>query len=142
MPLPRKSSRTSTQAISVPNSALTSTTITEAISVSRSAATACGLLTAFQNASEPAVERLEQHRRQRDQRDDAQVRHGDAAAEDVPGITDASGRGSPAPRAAGRAAAALVGGSALPLRLEDLGHDAALRIEELVVDLAPAAELA
>src|SRR5918999_4463088 len=36
---------------------------------------------------------------------------------------------------------ALVGGSALPLRLEDLRDDSALRVEELVVDRVPAAEL-
>ena len=53
MLLPGNSSRTSTHAISVPNSAFTSTTITDAIRVSRSAATACGLLMASQNASKP-----------------------------------------------------------------------------------------
>ena len=89
MLLPRNSSRTSTHAISVPASALITTTITEAISVSRSAATACGLLTAFQNESNAAVERLEEHRRQRDQGDDAQVRHGDPAAKDVSRDRDA-----------------------------------------------------
>src|ERR671924_1542500 len=47
-------------------------------------------------------------------------------------------------RAAGGGAAAvasLVGGSALPLGLEDLGDRPLLRVEELVVHLAPAAEL-
>ena len=53
MLLPGNSSRTSTHAISVPKSALTSTTITDAIRVSRSAATACGLLTAVQKPSAP-----------------------------------------------------------------------------------------
>src|SRR5918994_5024177 len=44
--------------------------------------------------------------------------------------------------AGGRAAAAvLAGGSALPLRLEDLGDRPLLRVEELVVHPAPAAEL-
>ena len=53
MPLPGNSSRTSTQAINVPNTPLISTTITEAISVSRSAATAWGLLIEFQKVSKP-----------------------------------------------------------------------------------------
>src|SRR5918992_2625567 len=42
---------------------------------------------------------------------------------------------------AGEAAdVALVGSSALPLRLEDLRDDSALGVEKLVVDLVPAAE--
>lgn len=45
-PLPRKSSRTRTQAISVPNTALMATTTAEATTVSASAATACRLDTA------------------------------------------------------------------------------------------------
>ena len=53
MLLPGKSSRTSTQAISVPNTALIRTTTTDAISVSFSAATACGLLIAVQKLSGP-----------------------------------------------------------------------------------------
>ena len=53
MLLPGNSSRTSTHAISVPNTALMSTTTTDAISVSFSAATACGLLIAFQKLSPP-----------------------------------------------------------------------------------------
>ena len=92
-----------------------------------------------------AVERLEHHRRQRDQRDDAEVGHGDAAAEHVPrnqGRPRAAAHRCCGRRGAGAAVAELVGGSALPLRLEDVSHDAALRVEELVVDLAPAAELA
>ena len=53
MPLPRNSSRTSTQAITVPATALISTTIREAISVSRSEYQACGLVIEFQNVSQP-----------------------------------------------------------------------------------------
>src|SRR5215217_3941338 len=45
-----------------------------------------------------------------------------------------------APRRSGGAAAS-AGGSRLPLALEDVGHDTALRVEELVVHLVPAAEL-
>src|SRR5262245_8247383 len=51
--LPGNSSRTSTQAISVPATALITTTISEATTVSFSAATACSLVTAVQNASHP-----------------------------------------------------------------------------------------
>jgi hypothetical protein len=51
--LPGKSSRTSTQAMIVPATALIATTITEAIRVSLSAATACGELTASQNSPSP-----------------------------------------------------------------------------------------
>ena len=58
MPLPRNSSRTSTQAISVPVTALIAATTAEAISVSFSAATACSFVTAVQNASQPVLERL------------------------------------------------------------------------------------
>src|SRR4029453_17423784 len=43
--------------------------------------------------------------------------------------------------AGGVAVAALAGLSALPLVLEDLRHDALLGVEELRVDLVPAAEL-
>ena len=73
MLLPRKSSRTSTQAISVPMTALIAATMNEAISVSFSAATACSLVTAVQNVIEPVLERLGHHRRERDQHDQAQI---------------------------------------------------------------------
>jgi hypothetical protein len=53
IPLPGNSSRTSTQAISVPNTALISTTITDAISVSLSAATAWSVVIALQKESTP-----------------------------------------------------------------------------------------
>jgi hypothetical protein len=53
VPLPGNSSRTSTQAISVPNTALITTTSTDAIRVSLSAATACGFETAVQKPSAP-----------------------------------------------------------------------------------------
>ena len=56
--LPRNASRTSTQAISVPMTALTATTTSEAPNVSLSAEIAAGLETARQNASTPpSVER-------------------------------------------------------------------------------------
>ena len=52
--LPRKSSRTSTQAISVPKTALTSATIPAIASVSFSAATPSGLETASQKLRAPS----------------------------------------------------------------------------------------
>ena len=56
--LPRNSSRTSTQAMVVPITALTSTTATDRPSVTLSAATPCGFVTALQKASQPpSVER-------------------------------------------------------------------------------------
>ena len=58
MRLPGNSSRTSTQAISVPNSALIETTIAETISVSFSAATASGLETDCQKAEGPPLAAL------------------------------------------------------------------------------------
>lgn len=48
-----KSSRTSTQAISNPKTALTTVTITEMVSVTRNDASADGVVTADQNASQP-----------------------------------------------------------------------------------------
>src|SRR5260221_2584377 len=51
--LPRKSSRTSTQAVIVPTTALTSVTTAATPRVSFSAATACGSGTAFQNVCAP-----------------------------------------------------------------------------------------
>jgi hypothetical protein len=57
-PLPGNSSRTRTQAIRVPVTALMTTTISDVISVSRRAAMDCSFVTAFQKPSQPAsVER-------------------------------------------------------------------------------------
>ena len=52
--LPRKSSRTSTHAVTVPSTALRSATAIDVDSVSFSAATASGLETASQKPSQPA----------------------------------------------------------------------------------------
>src|SRR6187455_1072612 len=128
--LPRKSSRTRTHAITVPTTAFT-----EAISVRRSAAQACGFEIAVQNPSAPPlVERMT------------------TAASGISAITlryeTATPRARAAPgrvalevRGGGPATASLAGGSGLPLVLEDLRDDPLLRIEELVVHLAPAPEL-
>ena len=55
MRLPGNSSRTSTQAISVPKTALTTTTITDTTSVSLIAASASGLEISRQNALVPPL---------------------------------------------------------------------------------------
>src|ERR671928_169271 len=59
-----------------------------------------------------------------------------------PRLRAAPGIGTALGSAGGAAAvASLAGLSALPLVLEDLRHDPVLRVEELRVDLVPAAEL-
>src|SRR4029450_9185186 len=59
-----------------------------------------------------------------------------------PRLRAAPGMGTALGAAGGAAAvASLAGLSALPLVLEDLRHDALLGVEELRVDLVPAAEL-
>src|SRR5512132_4042356 len=123
-------SRTSTQAISVPNSTLIRTTIRDAISVSLSDATACGVVTAFQKLSRPFSNDLET-----------------TAASGIratmlryqmtsPRLRAAPGMGTALGATGGAATVAwLAGLSALPLVLEDLRHDALLGVEEVRVDL-------
>ena len=53
--LPRKSSRTSTQAVTVPSTAFRTATMNAAPTVSFSAATDCGLVTASQKACLPSL---------------------------------------------------------------------------------------
>src|SRR5918995_1850348 len=137
------SSRTSTQAISVPKNALTITTISDAISVSLSAATASGLLTAFQKPSVPFSNDLKTTAASGISATTLRYAMATPRPRAAPGIGRALG-----PRltgAAGGGAAmevASVGGSALPLGLEDLRHDALLGVEEVRVHLVPAPELA
>ena len=59
MLLPRKESRTSTQAMSVPNTALTATTTSEATKVNSKEETAAGFETACQKPPAPPV--VERH---------------------------------------------------------------------------------
>src|SRR5215213_5948852 len=133
MPFPGNSSRTSTQAISVPNSAFTSTTITEATSVIFSEATAWSVETASQKFPTPSSRDLNS-----------------TAASGISATMLRYDIAMPRPRTSpltgtvlgGATAASLAGGSALPLGIEDLRDDALLRIEELVVHVTPAAELA
>src|SRR4051794_37927594 len=141
--LPRKRSRTSTHATSVPATALTPATRIERTSVSFSAATACGAVTASTNACRPpSAERAT------------------TAASGIRTTTLSQSVATPSPsvragpvpeesarrRADGRAgdAAGLRAslGSGDPRRLLDVGDRALVGIEELVVDLRPAAEVA
>ena len=81
MRLPRKSSRTITQAISVPITALIATMIREVITVSLIAATASGSVIAFQNALKPSSVERRTTARERDQHDQAQPGEHDPAGE-------------------------------------------------------------
>src|SRR3954451_15853377 len=146
--LPRKRSRTSTHATSVPAAALIAATRIDRTSVSFSAATACGAVTASQNACRPpAVERATTAA---SGMSTMTLSHSVAtpspSAPDPPGAAEESARrravkSDPPPRgdAAGLSASL---GSGDPRRLLDLRDRALVRIEELVVDLRPAAEVA
>src|SRR3954453_3748811 len=139
--LPRKRSRTSTQATSVPASALTAATRTARTSVSFSAATACGAVTASTNACRPpSVERATTAASGiRTMTDSHSVATPSPSAPDPPGAAEES----PRRRAPGGGAAEISAslGSGDPRRLLDLGDRALVRVEELVVDLRPAADL-
>src|SRR3954466_2065537 len=146
--LPRKRSRTSTHATSDPATALTAATRIDRTSVSLSAATACGAVTASQNAARPpSVERATtaasgistmtlSH----------SVATPSASVPEPPGAAEESaGRRAvtPDPPTPGDAAGLRASlGSGDPRRLLDLGDRALVGIEELVVDLRPAAEVA
>src|SRR3954447_17110349 len=142
---PRKRSRTSTHATSVPATALIAATATDMVSVRRSAATACGAVTASQNAPRPAS-----------------VERATTAASGIRTITLSHtvampSDNSPEPPGAAeereRRRAVRVGrgdpptpvraslGSGDPRGLLDLRDGALVRVEELVVDLRPAAEV-
>src|SRR5215218_10018918 len=144
--LPRNSSRTSTQAISTPITASMAATTIETINVNRIAATAWGLVTASQNSPiPPSNERTT------------------TAASGISTISvsqatlrppTTSGplrtRRAPAGLKAGRAPLRVVAAGASTTAslcggdtelLLDLRHGPGVRIEELVVDLVPAAEL-
>src|SRR3954452_24973956 len=135
--LPGNWSRTRTQATSVPATALSAATPIEQASVSFSAATAGGAVTASQNAARPPsvdlattaargsrTMTLSQSVEMPRPRDPAPARH-------------ARRLDPPAP---GRLSASLVSGD--PRALLDLGHRAGGRVEEVGVDLVPAADVA
>src|SRR4051794_29546386 len=132
--LPRKSSRTRTQAITVPVTALIAATIAESITVSSIAERASGALTASQNAprppSSPRASTAASGSRT------IRLRYAVARAPAIAGRAGRRARG--ARRGAGSVAASAGGDTELPL---DLGHLALVGVEELIVDLRPAAEL-
>src|SRR3954452_16744448 len=143
--LPRKLSRTSTHATSVPASALTAATRIDRTSVSFSAATACGAVTASTNACRPpSVERATTAASGiRTMTLSHSVATPSPSAPEPPGAAEESARR----RADGRADDAAPGlsaslGSGDPRRLLDLRDRTLVGIEELVVDLRPAAEVA
>src|SRR3954469_15060548 len=134
-PLPRKSSRTSTQAISVPVIALIATTMTEVISVSFSAARDCGEVTTSANLPRPpssdlAATAASGSRTMTDRYVIATPRPSAAP----PGSGTARGRAGRRP-----AVSSLGGGDTKSLL--DRRHDAVVRVEELLRDHGPAAEL-
>src|SRR5215211_1584415 len=135
--LPRKSSRTSTQAIAVPTIAFTSAAAADMISVSLRAETAWAPVAASQNELQPSWKASDV-----------------SAASGSRTMTESHSRTTPPPRAppvlrpprraAARrgsrsAAVSAIGGDAELLL--DVGDDGALGVEELLVDLVPAAEV-
>src|SRR3954463_3019929 len=134
--LPRKSPRTSTHAMSVPITALTSATIADEISVSSSAATARRLEMAVQNVSSPPSKDLATTAASGSSpMSESQATASPPERAGPHGTRRTSGR----PRPAGTLAASL--GSGDPQVLLDLRHRAGGRVEEVVVDLAPAPEV-
>src|SRR3954469_10639988 len=142
--LPRKRSRTSTHATSVPATAFIAATRIDMISVSFSAATACGAVMASTKAPRPPS--VERATTAASGISTTTLSHSVAtpsdSAADPPGATAARGRPrKPPPPAAGAEVRASLG-SGDPRRLLDLRDRALVRVEEVVVDLRPAAEVA
>src|SRR4051794_11490446 len=137
-PRPRNRSRTSTHATRVPATALTAATAIDMRSVRRSADTAWRPETASQNAAAPpSVERATTAASGiRTTTLNQSVATPSDSAPDPPGRT--TERTPRRPPRTGRASLR----SGDPRRLLDLRHRARVGIEELVVDLAPAAEVA
>src|SRR4051812_36262956 len=131
---PRKSSRTSTHAIRVPITASIAATISDAISVSFIAATACGDVTSSQNAARPRSS-------ERTTTADSGIRTISVSqATEKPPAT--SGPADTRLARVGRATTAgKLASGVHPQVLLDRGDRALIRVEELVVDLRPAAEL-
>src|SRR3954462_5493285 len=139
--LPGKRSRTSTQAISVPAAAFTAATASDAASVSFSAATAAGAVTASQNAARPPSS----ERATTAASGSTTMRLSQTVAIPAPSRpreAAAATRERPAGRRAGARAVTASTVSGDPRLLLDLREGARRRVEERVVDLAPAAEVA
>src|SRR4051794_527139 len=142
--LPRKRSRTSTHATSVPATAFIAATRIDMISVSFSAATACGAVMASTNAPRPPS--VERATTAASGISTTTLSHSVAtpsdSAADPPGAAAARGRRRKTdPPAAGAEVRASLG-SGDPRRLLDLRDRALVGVEEVVVDLRPAAEVA
>ena len=138
--LPRNSSRTSTQAMSVPDHRVDRghDDRDDQRQLERRPAPRAPV-TASQNAAEPAVERLRDDGGERDQDDQAQVGAMASAPSERRAAAASTARRAAPRRGAGSATASLGGGDAQVLL--DLRDDALVRVEELVVDLVPAAEV-
>src|SRR3954454_18235075 len=146
IPRPRKRSRTSTHATSVPATAFTAATAIERSSVSFSAATAWRPETASQKApSPPSVDRATTAASGiRTITLSHSVATPSASAPEPPGAAEERARRrktDPPAACAGCAAVSASLGSGDPRRLLDLGDRPVVRIEERVVDLRPAAEV-
>src|SRR5919202_304440 len=138
-PRPRKRSRTSTHATSVPATALTAATRIESSSVSFSAAIACRAVTASTNAPRPAS--VERATTAASGIRTMTLSHSVATPrESAPGAAGESARRRAV--AAGTAEVRASLGSGDPRGLLDLGDRPLVGVEELVVDLRPAAEVA
>src|SRR3954452_3909158 len=138
--LPRKSSRTSTQAISVPVTALITTTIAEVMNVSLSAASACGPVTTSTKPESPSSS-------------DVTATAASGSSTMMLRYVSATPRPSAAPPRSGTArgrgvllgdgrgpAVSSLGGGDTKVLL-DAGHDALVLVEELVGHRVPASEL-
>src|SRR5918994_790474 len=132
--LPGNSSRTSTQAISVPITASIAATISDTIRVRRIAATACGAVTASQNASTPPS-----NERTTTAASGIRAIRVSQATERPPATSGPAAIS--ACRRGRRPATVALPGSGHPQVALDVGHRALLGVEELGVDLVPAAEL-
>ena len=84
---PRKSSRTNTQATSVPSTTLITATMSDTTTVMRSAARAFGAVTAFQKVTGPSSSDFEHDGGQRQKHDDAEPEGRDPQTDrtDAPG---------------------------------------------------------
>src|SRR3954469_17302425 len=142
--LPRKRSRTSTHATSVPATALIAATRIDRTSVSLSAATACGAVTASQNAARPpSIERATTAASGiRTITLSHSVATPSASVPGPPGAAEERARRRAVRFGAAGAAVRASLGSGDPRRLLDLRDRPLVRVEELVIDLRPAAEVA
>src|SRR4051794_27623719 len=139
-PLPRKSSRTRTQAIKVPVTALITTTIADVMNVSFSAASACGPVTTSTKPESPSSS-------------DVTATAASGSSTMMLRYVSATPRPSAAPPRSGTArgrgvllgdgrgpAVSSLGGGDTKVLL-DAGHDALVLVEELVGHRVPASEL-